>query len=189
MAESKGVRSLGAKQLLGWRGIMWWDDRRITLTGLFAATVLCVAMVATQFNYMVLGHAHVMLVLAPIAACSLIYGTFGGFLVGVIAGLAELIHAWLLPLDYYEKYFMAPWNSVVLFALVGILLGVLFALVDARHDRGARRLGVLALCCIGVSLFFTSYFQLSASIINSLYQGQVPHGLVEQLLGSRESIA
>ena len=189
VTRENGSDSSRVKGLFGWRGVMSWSDPRIRVTGIVAACMLCMTMVATQLSYIVVGHAHVIVVLAPLAACALIYGPLIGCLVGAIAGLSELIHATLLPLDYYEKYFMAPWNSVVLFALIGLLLGMLFAWVDARHPKGGmRRHLALALCCLAASLFFTSYFQTSAVIINAFLAHEVPHDLVQQFVGSRESL-
>ena len=189
VARDKGS-SMGARGLFCWRGVMSWSEPIIRRTGIAITCMLCIAMVATQFSYRVVGHAHAIIVLAPIASSALGYGPLTGCFVGPVAGLAELIHATLLPLDYYEKYFMAPWNSVVLFALVGLVLGVLFAVINRRHPKsGWRRYTGLVLCCMACSLLFTAYFQLSASIINSLLEREVPHGLVQQLIGSRESLA
>lgn len=190
MSHRDSHGQVGLKELFAWRGAMAWADPQIQRVGIGAACVLCVAMVATQLNYIVVGYAHVILILAPLASCALAYGALPACLLGGIAGLTELLHATFLPLDYYEKYFMAPWNSVVLFALVGLLLGLLFAFVNLRFEMGGRkRRLVLALCCVAASLLFTSYFQTSASFINSNLDVVVPENLVNQLVGKRESLA
>lgn len=152
-----------------------------------ALVVACLTMVATQLNYVVVADAHMIVALAPLAACALLYGTIPAVVTGALTGLAELIHANLLPLDYYEMYFAVPSNSVVLFALTGLLLGVLFSLVDRRFkERSLPRFALLAACCAVGSAFFTDFFRLSASVINSLIALQLPHDLVQQLTGSHE---
>ena len=86
-----------------WRGVMADADARIRLAGIIVLAITAVTMVATQLNYLVVGDAHVIQVLAPITACALLYGTIPASVVGAVSGLAELVHAELLPLDYYEK--------------------------------------------------------------------------------------
>ena len=189
MARKEGRGSAPLKELFCWQGLLSWASPRDRRLGVAVTCVLCVTMVATQLNYMIVGHAHAMLVLAPIATCALAYGVRAGVLVGAVSGLAELIHAQLLPLDYYEKYFAAPWNSLVLFALMGLLLGLAFASAARWVAPGRRRSVALGLACVFASLFFTAYFQLSASIINAIIALEIPHDLLQQLLGARESIA
>ena len=190
MATKSGRADGGLRSLFRWKGVLTTVEQRVRWFALTVLCVLCVAMVSTQLNYVVVGHAHAIVVLAPIAACALLYGTHAATLVGAIAGITEMLHATIYPLDYYEKYFMAFWNSIVLFALVGLLMGLIFAFIERWRDKaGHRRRLIIVGSCLVVSLFFTVYFQLSTSIINSLIAQEVPHGLVTQLFGSRESLA
>ena len=174
--------------LLRWKGIGESETKAARIAGIVMLTIMSVAMVATQLNYAVVGDAHMIIALAPIALCALVHGTIPALMMGAITGLAELIHATWLPLDYYEKYFMAPTNSVVLFALTGLLMGLLLSLWD-RKTRGAsgwlRVVGLLACCAVG-SAFFTVFFHQSAYLINSALNLELPSNLLKQLTGSHE---
>ena len=189
MTSDANVRRRGLRELVRWQGLMYDSSPASRKAGIGALAIAAVAMVATQLNYIVVGHAHMIAVLAPIAACALLYGPVVALLTGALTGLAELIHATLLPLDYYEKYFMVPWNSVLLFGLVGLILGIAFAFAEQwRGKAGWRRPVWLVIYCALTSLFFTGYFQLSNSIINAVLAFELPRGLLTQLTGSRESI-
>ena len=170
-----------------WRGVMADADARIRLAGIIVLAITAVTMVATQLNYLVVGDAHVIQVLAPITACALLYGTIPASVVGAVSGLAELVHAELLPLDYYEKYFIAPWNSVLLFALVGLVAGLLFAWVDrSRETTGWRRPACLTLCCALCSALFTVLFHQSSYFINTvLVAMEVPASLLAEFTEAR----
>lgn len=174
--------------LLHWKGIGADETMAARIAGIVMLTIMSVAMVATQLNYTVVGDAHMINALAPIAICALVHGTIPAFLMGAITGLAELIHATWLPLDYYEKYFMVPTNSIVLFALTGLLLGSLFCLWDQRTRNaayGRRAVGLLACCALG-SAFFTFFFHQSTYLINSALNLELPSDLLKQLTGTHE---
>ena len=170
-----------------WRGLAADETRGAYIAGIVMLNIMCVAMVATQLNYVVVGDVHMILVLAPIVGVALFYGPRVAALTGGIAGLAELIHATYLPLDYYEKYFMAPWNSVLLFALVGLIVGLMYAWPEYYGNKSGwrRPVGLVLGCAVG-SLFFTLYFQTSTSLINAALEHEVPHDLLQQMTGSRE---
>ena len=170
--------------LLRWRGLLNHRSRFARAAGITALSIACVAMVATQLNYVVVGDAHMILVLAPITACALLYGAVPATAVGATAGLAELLHASLLPLDYYEKYFMVPWNSVVLFSLVGFVMALLFAYADQfRGQSGWRRPVGIVFCCALGSALFTAFFHQSTYLINLLLALELPTELLSQLTG------
>ncbi|MBP3893277.1 MAG: SpoIIE family protein phosphatase [Atopobiaceae bacterium] len=162
-------------------------DGRARVAGLTILAIACVAMVATQLNYLIVGDAHMIVVLAPITACALLFGPVPAGAVGALAGAAELVHAIVLPLDYYEKYLIAPWNSIGLFGLTGLLMGLLFAWVNERGTRrGWQRDASLALCCAIGSAFFTCFFHQSTYLINSIMSYELPRNLLAQLTGSHE---
>ena len=188
MSDTTTEHSTPRVHPLRWHGIMASETLAAQRAGVIMFTIMCVAMVATQLNYLVVGNAHMIVVLAPMALCALLNGTVSAFAIGATAGLAELIHATYLPLDYYEKYFTVPTNSVVLFALSGLVLGVLFCLWDYRFKdtRGWRRSVALAACCALGSAFFTVFFHWSAYLINSFLDIELPQDLLTQLTGSHE---
>ena len=68
-----------------------------------------------------------MLSIIPITLAALLFGKWYGCAIGAITGLTEMLHSSIHPYDYYEKYFSLPVNSIVLFALLGFVLGILFA--------------------------------------------------------------
>lgn len=149
--------------------------------------LLGAAMVATQTNYFVVGDAHLIAGLAPITACALLLGPKTAMIVGAIVGAAEWLHASLLPLDAYEQYFSTPVNSLVLFALIGLVMGLLYA-AASRREYEARWQGVMALivaCAIG-STIFTVLFSASANLINSLVNLEIPDKIVSDLTGNKE---
>ena len=165
-------------------------DKGMRGGGLFMLSVMCVAMVATQLSYVVVGNAHMMCVLAPVAATSLLFGTVAGTCVGALAGLAEMIHAALIPLDVYERYFAAPWNSLTLLALVGFFMGLLYAYVDRwRGQGGWKRPAALAVCCAMGSALFSILFAQSAYLINSLVTLTVPTEIAAQFANSKEFLS
>jgi hypothetical protein len=147
-------------------------------------------MVATQTNYFVVGNAHLIAVLAPITACALLAGPKAGVIVGAIAGAAEWLHATLLPLDAYEQYFATPVNSVLLFSIIGLVMGLMYAKACSReYDQNWK--GVLALvvaCAIG-SVLFTILFSTSANIINALVNVEIPSKIMSDLTGNTELLS
>ena len=174
--------------LMSWHGVLEaTSSKEAQVAGIVALTIVCVSMVATQLNYVVVGDAHMIVVLAPITLCALLHGPLAALFCGAVAGLTELIHATWLPLDYYEKYFMAPWNSIGLFALVGLVVGLLFALIDRQWpSRSWQRALGLTVCCVFGSTLFTVLFSQSAYLINTILAYEVPVDLLNQLIGSHE---
>ena len=182
-----GADATRQKPLLRWRGLLSSADNRLRKTALVVLAITCVTMVATQLNYVVIGDAHMIVALAPITAGALLYGPLPACLIGAITGLAELLHAVWIPLDYYEKYFIAPQNSLVLFSLIGLMMGVLFAWVDRHHKWGDKwRAVLLVLCCALGSVLFTCFFHQSTYLINAFMKNELPNNLLEQLTGSHE---
>ena len=178
------------QRLISWRGLMADDDQMVRKTVIAILALLSAAMVATQTNYFVVGDAHLIAVLAPITACALLAGPKAGALVGAIAGAAEWLHATLLPLDAYEQYFATPVNSVLLFAVIGLVMGLMYAVACNReYDKNWK--GVLALvvaCAIGSALF-TLLFSISANIINALVNIEIPSNIMSDLAGNKELVS
>lgn len=191
MAATGQANKRGMGSLLGWKGLMGDATRGVRITSVVFLIILSCSMVATQTNYLVIGSTHVIAVLAPIAAGSLLFGTLAGTIIGFVAGLAEMLHATLLPLDAYEAYFAAPTNSVLLFALMGVVMGMLFAIADRRrNERGdLQGLLVLASACLAGSVLFTFVFSVSVNAINDLLSLSVPSDLLSDFTGNREVIS
>ncbi len=173
--------------LFSWRGLMEGSEAAMRRVVALLLGMLGAAMVATQTNYFVVGDAHLIAGLAPITACALLLGPKVALLVGAITGAAEWLHATLLPLDTYEQYFATPVNSLVLFALIGLVMGLLYA-AASRREYEARWQGVAALvvaCAIGSALF-TALFSASANAINAMVNLKIPDKIVSDLTGNKE---
>lgn len=172
---------------LNWQGLMTTDDHTVRRATVAVLALLSAAMVATQTNYFVVGDAHVINVLAPIAACALLAGPKAAMFVGAVAGAAEWLHATLLPLDAYEQYFATPVNSVILFAFIGLIMGLMYAESTKReYDRSWKGIASLLVACVIGSVVFTVLFTISTGIINSLVNLEIPHNIVQQLTGNKE---
>ena len=155
MAATEQANKWGIGSLLGWKGLMGDASRGVRITSIVFLIILSCSMVATQTNYLVIGSTHVIAVLAPIATGSLLFGVLPGTIIGTVAGLAEMLHATLLPLDAYEAYFAAPTNSVFLFALIGFVMGIVTIirkLTDPTMTAGWASIICLLLFFFGLTL-------------------------------------
>ena len=191
MAATSQANKGSIGSLLRWKGIMGDATRGVRVTSIVFLAVMACSMVATQTNYLTIGSTHVIAALAPITAGALLFGVLPGMIIGAIAGLAEMLHATLLPLDAYEAYFAAPTNSVLLFALLGVVMGVLFAIADRRrNERGdLQGLLVLAAACLIGSVLFTFVLSVSVNAINALLDLTLPNDLMSDFTGNREVVS
>ena len=57
------------------KGSMASETLAAQRAGVIMFSIMCVALVATQLNYLVVGNAHMIVVLAPMALCALLNGT------------------------------------------------------------------------------------------------------------------
>ena len=173
--------------MLRWKGLMKDSDSGVRFGSLLLLALLSVSMVATQTAYLTVGNIHVIAVLAPIVASSLMLGTLTGTAIGALAGLAELIHATMLPLDLYEAYFRVPWNSVLLMALVGFNYAIIVQSVDERYPYGSKkRAPFLVGACFIVSFLFSVCFLGSSYVINTILVAEVPDEIIDLLANSQE---
>ena len=173
--------------MLRWKGLMKDSDSGVRFGSLLLLALLSVSMVATQTAYLTVGNIHVIAVLAPIVASSLMLGTLTGTAIGALAGLAELIHATMLPLDLYEAYFRAPWNSVLLMALVGFNYAIIVQSVDERYPYGSKkRAPFLVGACFIVSFLFSVCFLGSSYVINTILVAEVPDEIIYLLANLQE---
>ena len=173
-------------KIFTWRGLMGDLDNRTRVMAYLALVIALGALVFCQLGFVPIGSVRLFLVLAPLTVGALMFGTRAGIVLGFVAGLASLIHALFLPFDYYEKFFASPVNSLVLFTLTGLLLGLLFAVTERIGKRG-RTAGFIALiisCFIG-SWFASTFFQISTYIINMLLNFVIPEELLDVIAGLR----
>ena len=57
---------------------------------------------------------YLMFVFAPVVMGAFLFGALAGAVLGLFAGVMVFIHALVLPIDFYEVYFMTPVNTSVL---------------------------------------------------------------------------
>lgn len=144
-ADGQG-RNDGAKQerkrrrprAIGWQGLMEHQSKRIRSVALALLWILSAALSFTQLGFAGIGFdgsysAYMVVLLAPITLSAILLGPKSSTLTGLFAGAVALLHAKLMPLDYYEFTFVNVYSSVVAMLLMGLLLGLMFA-VAFRGD-------------------------------------------------------
>ena len=129
--------------MLKWKGLMSNVEDGMRRRLMSMLLLVCISMVVTQTSYIVVGQAHFIFVLAPVVAASLLFGTIPGATIGGITGLMVMIHARVAPFDVYERYFQSFITSVLLFAIIGFFMGIMFFLVE-RYRGDSELLACIA---------------------------------------------
>ena len=125
---------------------------RVAMLALVLASIA--AMSFTQLGFWSIGvlddkPIYLLLLLAPLVMGGLLFGPIMGGLLGLFSGAVVFAHSTLLPLDYYEVYFMVPINTFGLLMLEGLLSGLLFDATLRNHPRGAARFArIIAICTL-----------------------------------------
>ncbi len=125
---------------------------------------------------------YLILLLGPLVMGGLLYGPVMGALIGLYAGAVVYAHAIVLPLDYYEVYFMTPLNTFVLMTVVGALSGLLFTLLERTKLQGPSRAGLVVAACFVVS--FAASGMLTLGTIVSYGGMQYLDAIMETLVNS-----
>lgn len=124
---------------IGWFADMLWSPRlafRLVLTASFVTTQLAVTALVLATGGTQHSALHIMY--ATIAASAFLYGTLGGLVAGVTAGL---LVGPLMPLDVAEamRQPTATWVfRLVLFAFTGVIIGAAASLLRVRLARSER---------------------------------------------------
>lgn len=184
-----------------WHGILEGERAAIRRAIIILLCVLAASIPFGSLGFDPIIDTHVLISIIPIALACLLFGKWYGCVVGAIAGLAEMVHATYQPYNYYEKFFSLPLSSVVLMALLGLGLGVLFACAcrlprgglteNGERTSGAARIGAIAAACIVGAIFFTLVLLGCIYITDSGNVLNIPAKLVAQsfdLKGSLEQI-
>lgn len=154
--------SLG-RSIVGWRGLLADEDKRTRLLCFLGLLFVSASMTFIQFGFVGIGSAgeyvgYMLALLGPVTLAALFLGKAWGALEGVAAGLILQVHAYFLPLDLIERYFVTPLSSVVLYGVSGLLFVLLFAFMLRNNPRGIRRYVYYALTCVLVSGFASLAF-------------------------------
>ena len=157
----------GRVRIRDWKGVLGGEDRKTRLLTLLALTVISASMTFTQLGFIGLGangvyFCYVMGLLAPVAVAALLLGKGLGFVEGLASGLILGLHSYLQPLDIIEQFFVTPLNSIVLYAVVGFMLGLLFAVALRNRPSPGRQIAYVALVCLVVSFFASVAFLLNS---------------------------
>ena len=163
MARSKQ----GKTRIRDWKGLLG-NESRHTKLGVAAVLML----VATSMTFMQLGFigigwagnydGYVLGLLGPIAVAALLLGRGWGTLMGLSCGGVLFAHAHVQPLDLFERFIVTPLNSLVLYTVAGLVLGVLFSIALRNDPKGAKRVAYIALVCMIASSCTSELFTVNA---------------------------
>ena len=160
---------------LRWRGLLAQERKTTRIFAIASLLILCVSLTFTQlgfFELVVPGHesAYMVLLLMPIALAALLLGPLVGTLIGLLAGAVLYAHSRWMPLDVYEMLFVDINTSVIMFSIIGFLLGVLFAFALRNNPSLPSRLIRIAIICFVISWLYTFGFvvdALAATIVHA----------------------
>ena len=119
------------------------------------------------------------LLLLPVALAALLLGALAGAGMGFLAGVLMYAHASVMPLNVYEMVFVSPITSVVLLAVLGLILGIAFAIALRGNPPAPRRFIYISLICAAGSLLFSVGFTLNvfASLVVDLISSSISAGV------------
>lgn len=144
---------------------------RRTVAGVLA--LMCVTLIFTQRGFVGVSFSdgdsvYLLTMLVPVALSSLLLGILPGLAMGLFSGIALLLHALLMPLDYFELTYVlqAPVFTIVGTALFAVVAGQSFCLVTKRGFVGWRRASFLALACLVASLVFSLVFTIGIAMVS-----------------------
>ena len=163
-------------KLEGFWGHMADYERPVRVMALLLVLSAIASMSFTQLGFWSIGSIegkplYVMMLLAPIVAGALLFGPLLGACIGLFAGVVVYLHAMLLPLDFYEYYFMTPLNTFVLLTVLGLVAGWLFDSIAHHKLEGVARLGALVGVCLTLSLTVSVLVQLNTFIMYTFPAG------------------
>ena len=156
-----------------WKGLLTGESRRARIRAAICLTIVAASMTFMQFGFIGVGAdgqylTYVLGLLGPISIAALLLGRGWGALNGLICGAILLAHAYVQPLDLYERYFVTPLNSVALYAATGFVLGLLFSLVLRKNPHGARRVIYMAIVCLVAAILASAAF-VANTIADTVY--------------------
>ena len=161
-------------------GLLWGHmanfGRPVRIVALMLVLSAIVSMSFTQVGFLCAGTIenkplYIMLQLAPIVAGAMVFGPSMGALIGLFAGVVVYAHAMLLPLNFYEYYFMTPLNTFVLLTILGLAAGWLFDSILRHGMKGAARIGAVIGTCAVLSLTVSVLVQLNTFVLYILPAG------------------
>lgn len=171
-------------QALFWKGLMARAGRLRRCVAVAFMIIALLFLSILQFGFVGIGafgtyESYVVVLLVPTVASSLLLGVILGTALGAVAGVIVLVHAIMLPLDYYEMLFLTPLTSLLLFTGVSLLSGILFAVIMPRVSSRVFRLLAIVLISFGVSWAWS--FAFRGTVVH-----EITSGVLVQSLGIAE---
>lgn len=171
MLRNRGDRKTSKKRASSfrWKGLMSEYDSKVRGIVLALLWVISATLSFTQLGFVGIDlsgdySGYVVVLLMPITLSAILLGPRRSALTGLFAGTMALLHATLMPLDYYEFTFVNLYSSVLAMTFTGFVLGMLFARVLTRDRVAWKRLLYVALVCIGVSWIYNIGFVINIFI-------------------------
>ena len=154
------------RRIRDWKGLMAHERLRTKLIVFIALAMMSASATFVQFGFVGLDlddktYGYALTLLAPLAASALLLGKGWAFLEGGLIGSILYAHANFQPLDLYEKFFVGPVTSIVLYSVGGFILGLLFAVALHNNPRGIRRGIYVGIVCFVCAHLATIAFYMS----------------------------
>ena len=159
------------RSILGWRGLLAEEVPRTRALIFLLQIILSVTLTFTQLGFAGVelagsNYFYLIVLLVPIAIVPLLLGTVAGTAFGCIAGSTLLLHAYIMPLNYYEFVLVTPATSIGLLTLCGFVQGVLYAWLLPRRSTLIKQTLLVGIACVVVSwmcsigfAFYGAYLQ------------------------------
>ena len=171
-------------------------EKPIRIAALVFVAVAILSMAFLQLGFWTLGAigtglVHFLLLLVPVAVGAYFFGPLTGMLLGLLAGVAAYVHAMLLPLDFFEYYFVSELNAFTLFVVAGAIAGWLFDVALRSRPVGKARMARILAVCVVVSLVASLHAQLNTWLYYSgtelldfayRYVPRTPLGIIGQII-------
>lgn len=134
---------------------------------LFLLSVMSISLTFSQVGFIgvSLPHAgsfYVVSLLVPMTLAALTLGVGGGVFIGLLCGVAQFVHASVLPLDVFEMGMVHAAPTIAIFLIAGLLLGVLLSWLQAARLTGWKRLVGFFVVCLLASTCFSALYLLNA---------------------------
>ena len=181
-------------RILFWRGAMSESPRLIRRLVALVLVVSGIVLTFTQLGFVNVvlpngNNGYVVVLLQVVALGALLLGAPAGLFLGIVTGAFLLLHAKAIPLDQYELAFITPISSIVMFAVVGALLGVLFAFVLRNNPSRLKRIIYIVIVCLFTSTlysvaFFTNAFIMMIVHLSQLLGPDVDDLALQQMVGT-----
>ena len=118
---------------------------------------------------------YVVLTIAPLLMGAIMFGPLAAALLGLYSGAVLFTHASLFPLDFYENFYLTnPFNTFILFTLLGAVAGLAFHFIAKRELSHAAKTVLVCLVCLLLSIVTTAVL---ACVVLAIYGAIYPYPL------------